>query len=72
MELERLLIIFQTHKGKILGIIIGLALSLFIIFCGIIKTFFVILCCFVGAFLGKIIDDGDSVQMWIKRNRKDF
>ena len=67
MDLERLLIILQNHKGKTLGIVVGLALSLFIINFGLIKTFFVVLCCLLGTLLGKIIDDGDSVQLWIKK-----
>ena len=68
MDLEKMLIIFQANKGKIIGIITGLSLSLFIINFGIIKTFFVILCCFIGVLFGKIIDDGNSVQIWVKKN----
>jgi len=72
MDLERLFIVLQAHKGKTLGILIGLAVSLFVIYFGIIKTFFVIFCCLIGALVGKIIDDGESVQIWIKKNIKDF
>lgn len=70
-DLERFLMILETHKGKLIGIFLGLLLGIFILSFGFLKTFFVILCCFIGAVIGKSIDDRESLNTWINKIFKD-
>lgn len=46
MNREELLVLIRRHFGKIVGILLGLIISLFIIFLGFIKTLFICLCIF--------------------------
>ncbi|ADL68821.1 DUF2273 domain-containing protein [Thermoanaerobacterium thermosaccharolyticum] len=58
MSREELLVLIRSHFGKIVGILLGLIISLFIIFLGFIKTLFICLCTFLGYYIGYKFDSG--------------
>lgn len=50
---ERLLELYSSHKGEIIGTTCGLIFALFVIFIGFWKTLFIGLCMFIGFYIGK-------------------
>ncbi|MDR1159798.1 MAG: DUF2273 domain-containing protein [Syntrophomonadaceae bacterium] len=67
MNWENLFLIWERHKGISLGIFIGLLLGILILVFGFWKTFFVILCCFIGAVIGKSIDNRKNLDVWVNK-----
>lgn len=57
MDFKILLEWLLTHRGKVLGVVIGFAFGMSAIIFGIVKTFFVTLCIVAGYFLGKNLDE---------------
>ena len=55
--LNRFLGDLAEHKGKCLGVLIGLIAGILFLFFGFLKTLFIIFCMAVGFFIGKILDD---------------
>lgn len=55
--------ISRHHRGKALGILIGLAISLMIRILGFFWAIFVVLCVAVGYFIGKRLDE-DRLDVW--------
>ena len=45
------------HRGKIIGVLLGLLASILILKYGLLKTFFIALCVGVGYHIGKKIDE---------------
>lgn len=60
MDKEKLMEIFSHHRGKTIGILVGLFFSIFVIWIGIIKTLFISLCVYLGYFIGKKVDDKED------------
>lgn len=54
--------IWQQHSGKILGVIMGLILGVFIITVGFFRTAFILLCAVVGYIVGKRIDEKEDIM----------
>lgn len=52
--------LFTHHKGKILGIFIGLLFSILVITMGLLKTVFIFVCIYIGYLVGKRLDDSES------------
>lgn len=63
---------FNRHKGKLLGICIGLAFGWFAITYGFWKAVFVALCIAAGYLVGKRLDERvDWARLWDRLFRKD-
>lgn len=66
--IEKLLLYLLTeHRGKLIGISLGLLASILFISYGFWRTIFIIFCIFAGYFIGKKIDDNTNFEAWIKR-----
>ncbi|NLB51535.1 MAG: DUF2273 domain-containing protein [Syntrophomonadaceae bacterium] len=70
--LERLLTqIFEEHRGKAIGVIIGLLAAILFLSFGFWRALFIILCIIIGYFIGKRIDEDQNFNQWIKKLFKD-
>lgn len=54
--------IWQNHSGKIIGVVLGFTLGLFIILFGFFRTFFILLCVGAGFLVGKRIDEKENIM----------
>jgi len=63
--------IFEQHRGKAIGIIMGLLASILFINYGFWRTIFIIICIAVGFFIGKELDEKKNFDEWLKRMFKD-
>lgn len=54
--------IWQNHSGKIIGVVLGFTLGLFIILFGFFRTFFILLCVSAGFLVGKRIDEKENIM----------
>jgi len=57
----------NTHRGKIIGIFVGLLLSISFILWGVLKTFLIIICVSLGYFCGKQLDNQVDIGEWLLR-----
>lgn len=64
---EILQYLLDNHRGKLLGLVLGLVISLLIISFGFWKSILVILCVIAGFFLGKRFDEGGGPGDWWER-----
>lgn len=55
------------NRGKIIGALIGLGISLSVIFWGILKTLLIIIFVFIGYYGGKQLDDQVDIKDKILR-----
>lgn len=70
--LEKILVyIIQEHRGKAIGILMGLAASILFISFGFWRSIFIIFCIVLGYFIGKRIDENKSFDSWIKQMFKE-
>lgn len=53
--------IWQNHSGKIVGIVAGLLIGVFIIAFGFFRTLFVLFCVAAGYIVGKRIDEKEDI-----------
>ncbi|MDD2620669.1 MAG: DUF2273 domain-containing protein [Syntrophomonadaceae bacterium] len=65
------LIIIEEHRGKAIGIILGLLAGILVMTYGVWKTIFIILCIAMGYFIGKRLDENQSFDSWLKKVFKD-
>ena len=64
-------IIFEEHRGKAIGIVLGLVASILFISYGFWRTIFIIVCIALGFFIGKEIDENKNFDQWLKYMFKD-
>ena len=64
-------IIFEQHRGKAIGIVLGLLASILFISYGFWRTIFIIICIALGFFIGKEIDEKKNFEQWLKHMFKD-
>ena len=64
-------IILEQHRGKAIGIVLGLIASILFISYGFWRTIFIIICIALGFFVGKEIDEKKNFDQWLKRMFKD-
>ncbi|NLX01466.1 MAG: DUF2273 domain-containing protein [Syntrophomonadaceae bacterium] len=64
-------IIFEQHRGKAIGIVLGLLASILFISYGFWRTIFIIVCIALGFFIGKEIDENKNFDQWLKQIFKD-
>ncbi len=64
---EKLLVyIMDEHRGKAIGVTLGLLASILFISFGFWQTIFIVLCILVGYQVGKKIDEQVDLELWIK------
>ncbi|MEA1960247.1 MAG: DUF2273 domain-containing protein [Bacillota bacterium] len=61
-----ILYIFTEHRGKAIGILLGLVASLLFISYGFWRTIFIMICIALGYFIGKKIDEHADIETWLK------
>ncbi|MGL5514243.1 MAG: DUF2273 domain-containing protein [Sporomusa sp.] len=54
--------IWQHHRGKLLGMLIGLVFGILVLTFGFFRTLFVVLCAFAGYVVGKRIDQKEDIM----------
>jgi uncharacterized membrane protein len=59
--------ILEQHRGKLIGVVVGLVGAVLILTFGFWRSLFVIFCIVVGYFIGKRIDDNQSFDSLIKK-----
>jgi len=65
---EKMIVYLMTeHRGKVIGVLLGLLASILFISYGFWRTIFIIFCIFIGYFIGKKIDDNTNIEAWIKK-----
>jgi len=62
VNLEFFLEWMLMHRGKIIGVLVGLLLSLSMIFWGILKTLLIVVCVVLGYLGGKQLDDQVDIK----------
>ena len=60
-------IIFEQHRGKAIGVLLGLLASILFISYGFWRTIFIIVCIALGFFIGKEIDENKNFDQWLKQ-----
>lgn len=63
--------ILEEHRGKTIGIILGLLASILFISYGFWRTLFIIFCIALGYFIGKRLDENKNFDQWLKQMFKD-
>ncbi len=57
--------LYREHRGKFIGVSLGFVFSLLTVIFGIGKALFMLLCLFIGYFVGSRVDQGQSLQeLW--------
>ena len=54
--------LWENHRGKVIGVILGLCFGLIVLKYGFWRAFFVLICVAAGYFLGSRTDAGEMVQ----------
>ncbi|TYP51638.1 DUF2273 domain-containing protein [Thermosediminibacter litoriperuensis] len=54
--------LWQQHRGKILGAILGFLVGVLILVFGFLKAIFLISCAFLGYYIGKLLDKKESLR----------
>lgn len=67
MELGLILEFLDRHRGKVIGVVLGLTFGWFAISYGLLKAVFVAICIVVGYYTGKSVDDRVDVREKISR-----
>ncbi|NLB89288.1 MAG: DUF2273 domain-containing protein [Syntrophomonadaceae bacterium] len=66
-----LLSLIGEHRGKTIGVLLGLLASILFITYGFFKTLFIIICIGLGYFIGKRLDDNKNFEDWLRKIFKD-
>lgn len=59
------------HRGKTIGVLLGLLASVLFVSFGFWRTIFIMICIAVGYFIGKQLDDKKDFDSWLKQMFKD-
>lgn len=57
--------ILESHKGKLIGSLMGLLVALMVLRFGLLWTLFIVLCTFMGYHIGRRIDDNKETLLEI-------
>jgi len=68
---ENILLELLKHRGKLIGLLIGLLFAYLVIARGFLITLFILLCLYIGFTIGKRFDDNESLREVIERILKD-
>lgn len=58
--------ILTEHRGKVIGVTLGLVVSILFVTLGFWRTVFVVLCILFGYLIGKKVDEQMDLEAWIK------
>lgn len=58
--------ILTEHRGKVIGVTLGLVVSILFVTLGFWRTVFVVLCILSGYLIGKKVDEQMDLEAWIK------
>lgn len=58
--------IMNEHRGKAIGVSLGLLASVLFISFGFWQTLFIVLCIFIGYQVGKKLDQQVDMEAWVK------
>jgi uncharacterized membrane protein len=65
--LEKIILyVITEHRGKTIGILLGLSASILFINYGFWRTIFIVFCIAVGYLIGKKIDENTDLEVWMK------
>jgi len=65
---EKMIVFLVTeHRGKVIGVLLGLLASILFISYGFWRTMFIMFCIFIGYFIGKKMDDNTNIEAWIRK-----
>lgn len=68
MDWDRLLAeIFKNHRGKLLGILLGLSFGLLTALLGFWKALFIAFCILIGYIVGKRIDENKNFKHLLEK-----
>lgn len=67
MNLDFIIETIIEHKGKAIGISLGLVFGLLTVLIGFWKTFFVTICIILGYIIGKKFDDNDRIKETVNK-----
>lgn len=59
--------IWANHRGKTIGLLLGLLVSILFVSFGFWKTLFIVFCIAAGYIIGKSIDEETDFDNWINR-----
>ncbi|MBO8159198.1 DUF2273 domain-containing protein [Thermosyntropha sp.] len=68
-----LFLLLEEHRGKVLGVLLGLVAAILVVTYGFLKALFIMLCIGLGYFIGKKVDEKQDIDVWLKqifRNRE--
>jgi len=64
--LDRLITwLWQEHRGKTVGVILGPVASILFVTFGFWRTIFIIICLSIGFWIGKRVDEHHSFNNWL-------
>ncbi|QGT98962.1 hypothetical protein SYNTR_0369 [Candidatus Syntrophocurvum alkaliphilum] len=66
-----LLSMFQEHRGKVVGVLLGLVASILFITYGFLKAIFIIFCIVLGYLIGKRLDENKGFEQWLHKMFKE-
>ncbi|MDD3364471.1 MAG: DUF2273 domain-containing protein [Syntrophomonas sp.] len=65
--LEKIILyVITEHRGKTIGVLLGLAASILFISYGFWRTIFIVFCIVVGYLIGKKLDENADLEVWMK------
>lgn len=59
--------LLEYHRGKAIGILVGLVAGILMVVYGFWKTLLIILCVLVGYSIGRSLDENGGFDDWIQR-----
>jgi uncharacterized membrane protein len=66
--LEKIVLyVITEHRGKTIGILLGLIASILFISYGFWRTVFIVFCIYTGFLIGKKLDDNADLEIWMKK-----
>jgi len=65
--IEKVIVYILTeHRGKTIGVALGLLASILFISFGFWRTIFIVFCILAGYQIGKKLDENADLEIWIK------
>jgi len=58
--------ILNEHRGKTIGVFLGLVASILFISYGFWRTIFIVFCIMTGYLVGKKLDENANIDEWVK------
>jgi uncharacterized membrane protein len=63
--LDNLIIYISENSGKVIGVALGLIVSILFISFGFWRTLFIVFCIFAGYQIGKMLDENTDLELWM-------